>query len=179
MIGPVAGKTNLSKSLINKYIDKEYDRTVGFNFWTTISTKDKVVINIWDLSSQHKYANTVFPYIDTNIILVFCYITGNYNSFKEMIIKYNFYKNINVLENKPVIIVATQIDNFNIIRPYVFFGERFAKIINSTFILTSSVTKQGIETLLNKCIELNHDFLINPELDTVILKEKTSCCCIF
>lgn len=142
------GKSTLCYAITDRPFDGEYTSTIGVDYILRRVNKD-ISIGFWDLAGQERFATIIISYIQNSQQAIFCYSSESYESYIDMIYKYNYYNNHNYLEDKPVVIVATKIDSKQAHPEYKKWSDDFVNENKFPFVATSSYTRKGLEDLVN------------------------------
>lgn len=173
------GKSDLCSVIANREPEKEYNCTIGVDFFTKYieyTPLDKYKITIWDLSGARRFQSIVLSYIRLNNFLIFCYSAEDKNTFLEIERRYILYKHNGYLANKTIFIVACKIDSQKIDPEYEEWGKYLSSTIGCGFYKTSSKTKIGIE-LLHSVIDSIPKNIKKPDyINLETGKEKNRCC---
>lgn len=141
-----AGKSTLCNAIDYRPINNVYTSTIGIDYIMKKINND-VSIGLWDLAGIEKFTNIVSHYVKISIQAVFCYSSENYQSYLDMVDKYEYYKKTDCLKNKPIFVVATKIDSNKSKLDYKKWSRDFVHYNNLTFIATSSYSTEGLEEL--------------------------------
>lgn len=154
------GKSSLCKAIAGRTINSEYTSTIGVDY--IVKHIEDTPIGFWDLAGLERFNSITTSYIKSSSIIIFCYSATDYDTYTEMIKKYNFYKDLKYLKNKRILIVVTKIDSENVKSDYEKWPEYFLKETGYPFVKTSSYKKIGLKEVVNTCLgKDNHN--INTE----------------
>ena len=133
-----------------------------------------VYIGFWDLAGLDRFATIISSYVKNSKQVIFCYSAESYQSYVNMINKYEFYKTHNYLDDKPIFVVATKIESRKAHHNYQTWSEDF---VNFTFIPISSYTGEGLE---KQFLSINFDApdtvsKIEPSSEVIIANNSPKC----
>lgn len=168
------GKSTLCYALSNRPISGEYTSTIGIDYILN-RVSNNVSIGFWDLAGLERFTSIVSIYVKSSNQAIFCYSAESYQSYLDMIDKYEFYKTHNYLDNKPIFVVATKIESKNAHPEYKEWCKNFIQQNNFQFIPTSSYTGKGLDDLTNTLVGTTKCTLIDlhiPEASFPIIIKK-------
>ncbi len=182
VIGPsFAGKTALCQALSDRTIDREYISTIGVDYIITYK-KGNINLALWDLAGLDRFESIIGSYIKESPLLIFCYSAESYESYYQMVYRYEIWKKRKYIENKRVIIVATKIDSNYANVNYQDWPKNFLEETGYTFVKTSANSKIGIQELFDECTKIPESKQVYNE--TIFEKDlykrsKYLSCCLF
>lgn len=164
------GKSSLCKAITGRTINSEYTSTIGVDY--IVKHIEDTSLGFWDLAGLERFHSITTRYIKSSPIIIFCYSATDYDTYTEMIKKYNFYRDINYLKNKHIIIVATKIDSQKVKSDYEKWPEYFLEQTGYPFVKTSAYKKIGLKELVKVCLgKDNHNINIeNITENTLLIK---------
>lgn len=166
------GKTSLGRMIAGERVGKEFISTIGvdmFSHYYKSGSNRKIKIHIWDLAGSSHFRPITDSYIPCCQILLFVFSGDNYDSFIQMVARYEDMKEKGMLDRKNIAIVVSKIDlcpdkSFEKwLRPFSI------KYGLETF-LTSSYQKIGKEELIEWIVG-DYDWI-----EPVVIKEDRRCC---
>ena len=184
---PGVGKT----SIINRYINNEYNEdspsTYGSSFTTKVVIKDniKYFVNVWDTSGQEKYRSVTNLFINGSNIVILVYAINSKQSFEGLEYWYNTIKEKLEGDNYVLAVVGSKIDLMDNEVVSEEEAKNFANSKNALFKLVSSkANPEGIEKLFNFLLdelikEKKYDVRgesIAISRPSKIKKQKKACC---
>lgn len=175
------GKSCLCSAITGRAIEKEYSCTIGVDLMTK-HINDNISLYFWDLAGVDRFQRIIFSYIRDSSIIIFCYSSESYDSFRKISDRYLRYKKCKQFDDKHIIIVATKSDSTKAIDGFEEWGETFAKNHGFPFVKTSAYTNEGVEELTELCIT---DDIVSIQTQLPIIKLKTVkhwkllSCCLF
>ncbi len=100
------GKSVLCNAMAKRTINKDYDMSIGVDLIITYFNKNNnnIQLSLWDMAGHSRFDTITDIYIDTMRVLLFCYSSDKYRSFKGMIEKHNSYSEKGLLKGKHVIV---------------------------------------------------------------------------
>jgi len=153
---PGVGKT----SIINRYINNEYNEdspsTYGSSFTTKVVIKDniKYFVNVWDTSGQEKYRSVTNLFINGSNIVILVYAINSKQSFEGLEYWYNTIKEKLEGDNYILAVVGSKIDLIDNEVVQEEEAKKFANSKNALFKLVSSKQDpEGIEKLFKLLLE--------------------------
>jgi small GTP-binding protein len=180
----VIGTTNVGKSCIcatiaGRLIDREYIPTIGVDYFTKIYN-DTTKLCLWDLTGLQRFERVIYSYVRDSPVLLYCYSSESYESFRHMLYKYYDHYNRGYTIDKRIIIVVTKTDSKNSINNFNLWGEEFTNKYKYPFIQTSSYTKEGIQDLINTFVSSSSSSSLSSSTKIQsTIQEKISRCCLF
>ena len=171
----IVGESKVGKtSLINQYLEKNFDFDVTFTI-TSDKFDKKIKLNnikelnieIWDTAGQEKYRVVNKIFIKNSKIALLVYDITNRNSFEQIEYWYNIIKEMNAF---PVIfgVIANKIDLYKNQIISKEEGENYAKKINALFFETSAMEYDSINQVF---IDIANAYIKNiQERESIISK---------
>ena len=167
------GKSTLCYAIVDRPINREYTSTIGVDYIVKIVSND-VYIGFWDLAGLDRFATIISSYVKNSKQVIFCYSAESYQSYVNMINKYEFYKTNNYLDDKPIFVVATKIESRKAHYNYQTWSEDFVNINNFPFIPISSYTGEGLEKLTRALVDKKQFLSINFDAPDTVSKIEPS-----
>ena len=151
------GKTSLFHAIVeDKKFSDDYNMSIGAELLVKNIKKDNLDLNLylWDMAGQHKFQFLVNSYIEGVKVILFCYSSNDYDSYKDMIERHDYYKENKKLENKHIVITMTKADIPKKFDNAEYLGLKFSNRYGYKFISTSASTKEGIDDLIEELINI-------------------------
>jgi small GTP-binding protein len=177
-----AGKTSIIQTYIQKSFEPDQRNTVGAAFHTVTPVVDnqKICVQIWDTAGQEKY-RSVGPIYYRNASAALAIFDVTIEEFAESL--ENWIVNVKRIATDPLIfVVGNKSDLLTNDSEVMIRLEKFARIHNAEYLLTSAKTGANIDVLFNrlsvalvKSSQKNMDTIVHEMTD---LEVKRSCCCI-
>jgi small GTP-binding protein len=145
-----SGKSNLARSITHRELYSEYVPTIGVDYIFRINYNTKTKFVIWDLAGMERFRSLLSGYVKTSHVVCLCFANGDIDSLNSIIEIYDYYKKLNYMQNKNIIIVVTKYDNRNVMNE-----KNVSKVLaefnnenNYPIVYTSSIQHIGILDLI-------------------------------
>ena len=166
------GKTSIISKYINNTFVENYIATNGAIYSSKelkISTKEKIMLQLWDTAGEHKYRVLVKMFMKDTVMAIFVYSPFQRETFDEL---NNFVKDMkDVCKKKSLFVVAESKNDITDRAPVVSFeeGSAYAESIGAKFHSISSKTGDGIDDMFNEYV---YHYKGTNIFSTIVLKRK-------
>ena len=147
-IGDVSvGKTSIINVLMGQKFNKEYEASIGVDFFSkTIKYKGKTIkLQIWDSAGQEKFRSLIPNYIRGSSLVFIVYDITNRKSFENLQSWIDFVNNI---ENSNIVILANKIDLESQRQVQTEEGQKFCTEKNYDFFEVSAKEDNNLNNML-------------------------------
>lgn len=187
------GKTTISKKMTDNLINYSECSTIGIDYYSVNTRIDKknIKLQIWDTAGNERFHNLVKLYFKNNAICYVVFDVCEINSFNNVQMWIDEFKNNSLNKNAVIVIVGNKIDNVKKRIVSNLQGKEMADKNNALYIEVSPKASVGLQRLieepLERVFELYNNKVIMPT-DIFGIKDikgeykrlnpKTKTCCI-